>query len=118
MIKREITETVYEYDKEGKLFKKTVVETKEEETDTIFQSSPKPINNTPYITWTNTACDNAIKADRSWLSATTTLEGTSSDYCTGAVATASNLSIYDQVTGYCCDTVTANSDALESKSIN
>ena len=34
MIKRDITETVYEYDKEGKLLKKTVVETHEEEDNT------------------------------------------------------------------------------------
>ena len=31
MIKRDITETVYEYDKEGKLVKKTVIERHEEE---------------------------------------------------------------------------------------
>jgi hypothetical protein len=31
MIKRDITETVYEYDKEGKLVKKTVTEKHEEE---------------------------------------------------------------------------------------
>lgn len=31
MIKRDITETVYEYDKEGKLIKKTVIEKHEEE---------------------------------------------------------------------------------------
>lgn len=31
MIKRDITETVYEYDKEGKLVKKTVIEKHEEE---------------------------------------------------------------------------------------
>ena len=35
MIKRDITETVYEYDKEGKLLKKTVIETHEEEDNTI-----------------------------------------------------------------------------------
>lgn len=35
MIKRDITETIYEYDKEGKLVKKTVVETHEEENNTI-----------------------------------------------------------------------------------
>ena len=34
MIKRDITETVYEYDKEGKLLKKTVTETHEEEDNT------------------------------------------------------------------------------------
>lgn len=31
MIKRDITETIYEYDNEGKLVKKTVIETHEEE---------------------------------------------------------------------------------------
>ena len=35
MIKRDITETVYEYNKEGKLLKKTVTETHEEEDNTI-----------------------------------------------------------------------------------
>lgn len=35
MIKRNITETVYEYDKEGKLVKKTVIETHEEENNTV-----------------------------------------------------------------------------------
>ena len=35
MIKRDTVETVYEYDKEGKLIKKTVTETHEEEDNTI-----------------------------------------------------------------------------------
>ena len=34
MIKREITETIYEYDKEGKLLRKTVTETNETEENT------------------------------------------------------------------------------------
>ena len=34
MIKRDITETVYEYDKEGKLLRKVVTETHEEEDNT------------------------------------------------------------------------------------
>ena len=42
MIKRDITETVYEYDKEGKLLKKTVTETHEEEDNTV----------TNYPSWT------------------------------------------------------------------
>jgi hypothetical protein len=42
MIKRDITETVYEYDKEGKLLKKTVIETHEEEDNTV----------TNYPSWT------------------------------------------------------------------
>lgn len=38
MIKRDITETVYEYDKEGKLVRKTVTETYEEESNvTTYQ---------------------------------------------------------------------------------
>lgn len=35
MIKRDITETIYEYDKEGKLVRKTVTETHEEENNTV-----------------------------------------------------------------------------------
>lgn len=40
MIKRDITETIYEYDKEGKLLKKTVIETHEEESNTITTMNP------------------------------------------------------------------------------
>ena len=50
MIKRDITETVYEYDKEGKLLKKTVTETHEEETNTF----------TTYPSWTITDCNDAL----------------------------------------------------------
>ena len=42
MIKRNIIETIYEYDKEGKLLKKTVIETHEEEDNTT----------TTYPSWT------------------------------------------------------------------
>ena len=35
MIKRDIIETVYEYDKEGKLVRKVVTETHEEENNTV-----------------------------------------------------------------------------------
>lgn len=72
MIKRDITETIYEYDKEGKLVKKTVTETHEEEeeknTISTYQTYPNltapyfgPISTTPYcgeyhnVTLTNTA---------------------------------------------------------------
>lgn len=69
MVKRDITETIYEYDKEGKLIKKTVTETHEEEEGTTltYPGYPYPTNpctpNTipnddwwrkPYITWSNT----------------------------------------------------------------
>ena len=39
MIKRDITETIYEYDNEGKLVKKTVTETHEEEEEKITTST-------------------------------------------------------------------------------
>ena len=63
MIKRNITETVYEYDKEGKLLKKTVTETHEEEDNTVTTyPSFTYLNGTqPYcgdtITLTNTDCN-------------------------------------------------------------
>lgn len=50
MTKRDIVETVYEYDKEGKLLKKTVTETHEED-DTEYQSH---WTNVPYLTCTDT----------------------------------------------------------------
>lgn len=43
MIKRDITETIYEYDKEGKLVKKIVTETHEEEEGTTL-TYPYPIS--------------------------------------------------------------------------
>lgn len=63
MIKRDITETVYEYDKEGKLLKKTVTETHEEEDNTITTyPSWQYLNGTPVycgdtITTSKTACN-------------------------------------------------------------
>ena len=47
MLKRDITETTYEYDKEGKLIKKTVIEKHEEESNNTFNypiSDPNTIN--------------------------------------------------------------------------
>jgi hypothetical protein len=50
MIKRDITETVYEYDKEGKLLKKTVTETHEEEDNTVTTyPSWSYLNGTPDV---------------------------------------------------------------------
>ena len=50
MIKRDITETVYEYDKEGKLVKKTVTETHEEDGNTSISWPYTPYwHNTPYV---------------------------------------------------------------------
>lgn len=51
MIKRDITETIYEYDKEGKLTKKIVTETHEEEEGTTFTY--------PYYSLTNPCTSNS-----------------------------------------------------------
>lgn len=67
MIKRNITETVYEYDKEGKLLKKTVIETNEEEENTISTNSfPWTyLNGTPLTSnyYTTTSCDKIEQSD-------------------------------------------------------
>lgn len=58
MIKRDITETVYEYDKEGKLLKKTVTETHEEEENTITTyPSWQYLNGDPCCVSTTTKCN-------------------------------------------------------------
>ncbi len=49
MIKRDIVETIYEYDKESKLIRKTVTETHEEE-DTVYGHTT---TYTPHITCTD-----------------------------------------------------------------
>lgn len=50
MIKRDVTETVYEYDKEGKLIKKTVTETHEEDSNASISWPYTPYwYNTPYV---------------------------------------------------------------------
>ena len=68
MIKRDTIETIYEYDKEGKLIKKTVTETHETEEGTTLtypyhtniyppNTSGGPSDNwwrQPSITWSNT----------------------------------------------------------------
>jgi hypothetical protein len=57
MIKRDITETVYEYDKEGKLLKKTVTETHEEEDNTVVTyPSWSLLNGTEVVTCSDTTC--------------------------------------------------------------
>lgn len=57
MIKCDITETVYEYDKEGKLLKKTVTETHEEESNTITTYPSWSISNDPYCGHLSTTID-------------------------------------------------------------
>lgn len=59
MIKRDIVETVYQYDKEGKLVSKTVTETHEEDTNITTNTQPSwwtygtSQNWPPYISCTN-----------------------------------------------------------------
>lgn len=55
MIKREITETVYEYDGEGKLISKRITETKEEEDGNNPSWTISTTNTNPVIT--NIPCD-------------------------------------------------------------
>lgn len=57
MIKREIVETVYEYDGEGKLVSKRITETKEEE-DGNNPSWTIPITTNPVIT--KIPCDSTL----------------------------------------------------------
>lgn len=57
MIKRDIKETIYEYDDEGKLVKKTVIETHEEEEDKVTTSTYQTL---PYITLNDISGTQAI----------------------------------------------------------
>ena len=61
MIKREITETVYEYDGEGKLVSKRITETKEEE-DVNNPSWTIPITTNPVITHLPTLNDSICES--------------------------------------------------------
>ena len=61
MIKREITETVYEYDGEGKLISKRITETKEEE-DGNNPSWTIPITTNPVITTIPTLNDSICES--------------------------------------------------------
>ena len=73
MVKRTVTETIYEYDKQGILIKKTVTETKEEEDNTTltYPSTPPypcpcprdgaPWWKEPYVTWANGTTSDATK---------------------------------------------------------
>ena len=67
MIKRDIIETVYEYDKEGKLLKKTVTETHEEEDNTVtnypswtYLNGAVPCSESISTTLTTSNCNNSI----------------------------------------------------------
>ena len=72
MIKRDITETVYEYDKEGKLVKKTVTETHEAENNTVtnypswtYLNGTVPCNDSISTTLTNTNCKDTCSCNNS-----------------------------------------------------
>ena len=66
MIKRDIVETVYEYDKEGKLVSKTVTETHEEDTNITTNTPPlwwtydTSRNWPPYISCTNSKTNDYV----------------------------------------------------------
>ena len=77
MIKRDITETIYEYDKEGKLIKKTVTETHEEDSNITDVSYPYVHKSWPYeITCTDNASKTAIQKDTVTLSGVTSISDT------------------------------------------
>ena len=67
MIKRDIKETICEYDNEGKLVKKTIIETHEEEEDKITTST---YQTHPYITLNDLSgvqaipCRDTVSLDR------------------------------------------------------
>ena len=70
MIKRDITETIYEYDKEGKLVRKTVTETHEEENNTVTTyPSFSQLNGVPNFA---TAADHAIALTKDYSNITVT----------------------------------------------
>ena len=48
MIKRDIVETIYEYDEKGNLVKKTVTETHEEDTNVVQTESPYTYKSCPH----------------------------------------------------------------------
>ena len=63
MIKRDIVETVYEYDKEGKLLKKTVTETHEEESNTITTYPSWTVSNDLTTLETSATCTTTTKTN-------------------------------------------------------
>ena len=65
MIKRDIVETIYEYDTAGNLVRKTVTETHEEDTNVVRTESPHVYE--PYPYHNSLMCD----ADMMLLSTTT-----------------------------------------------
>lgn len=67
MIKRDIKETICEYDNEGKLVKKTIIETHETEEDKVtisnYQTYPSLTNDRTYLDYT-TPCRDKVSIDR------------------------------------------------------
>ena len=71
MIKRDVTETIYEYDKEGKLIKKTITETHEEDNN-VTTSVPYTYRNwPPEITCQSDSTTKQKKKDQVTLATTT-----------------------------------------------
>ena len=68
MIKRDIVETIYEYDNEGKLLRKTVTETHEEEEGKATISSYKQIPINEFDGLTVTPCKEMLDRNESIMS--------------------------------------------------
>lgn len=71
MIKRDVTETIYEYDKEGKLIRKTITETHEEDNNVTTSVPYKYQSWPPEITCTSDSTTNKIQKDQVTLTTTT-----------------------------------------------
>ena len=87
MVKRTVTETICEYDKQGNIIKKTVTETHEEEDNTMLTYPSNPLNPCPNTTprdWYTTPGDwwsqpyvwTATTTDPSTINTTTTTTAT------------------------------------------
>jgi hypothetical protein len=75
MIKRDVTETIYEYDKEGKLIRKTITETHEEDNN-VTTSVPYTYRTwPPEITCHSNPVTNQIQADTVTLATKTATNG-------------------------------------------
>ena len=72
MLKRDIVETIYEYDKEGKLIKKTITETHEEDNNITTSVPYKYQSWPPEITCVNGYPTNQIQKDQVTLATATT----------------------------------------------
>ena len=99
MIKRTITETIYEYDKDGHLVSKTITETHEEEDSPIlnYPSYPYLTNPcTPYNDWwKQPTCNNGTDGPNPNLTTTTTCNLNRDDVVTDTTTTKTDSLFYN-----------------------